>query len=101
MNMEKGKKDIIMQNKIFLWMTIGIFILLSIPFLGMIFSNEVNWNESDFMIIGVLLFVFGSLFIVLARKFKERRIALGIILGALFLLVWAELAVGIFTSWGS
>jgi hypothetical protein len=60
-----------------------------------------NWTISDFVIIGSLIFVAGIL-IDWARRSagKHRLIAVGlIVLG--FLWLWAELAVGVFTNWGS
>jgi len=72
--------------------------LLMIPLIAMQFSNEVNWTAFDFLVMGVLLFGTGLLFELVLRKVQKRdsRIALVAIIIIAFLLVWAELAVGIF-----
>jgi hypothetical protein len=79
----------------------GVFyplLLLLLPLIGMFVSNEVNWSFFDFIIMGILILSF-SLGIKQALKttknIKYRILIIGIIL-ILFLLIWAELAVGIF-----
>jgi hypothetical protein len=72
--------------------------LLLIPLIAMQFSNEVDWKALDFTIMGFLLFGTGLLCELVLRKVPKtmnRLIICGIIVG-LFLLTWAELAVGIF-----
>ncbi|MGN7756634.1 hypothetical protein ACTJIV_04095 [Chryseobacterium sp. 22532] len=62
------------------------------------FSEEFNWSPGDFVIGAVLLF--GTAFIInlIQRivKNKTYKILLGGAVLILLLLVWAELAVGIF-----
>ena len=73
-------------------------ILLSIPFIAMQFTNEVNWTPGDFIIMGVLLFGTGLLCEFVMRKVKSTNKRI-MICGAflfVFLLIWAELAVCIF-----
>ncbi len=72
--------------------------LLLIPLIGMQFSSEVDWSPFDFVIMGTLLAGVGILLEVVLRKVTktENRIALIAILLIAFLLIWAELAVGIF-----
>ena len=72
--------------------------ILLIPFIAMQFSDAVDWSAFDFIIMGVLLLSTGLLIEFVLRKIpdtKNRVIVCGIVLGA-FLLIWAELAVGIF-----
>lgn len=72
--------------------------LLLIPLLAMQFSPEVVWTASDFIIAGILLLFTGfaiELVLRTIQKKKKRIIFCGIIL-ALLVMVWAELAVGIF-----
>jgi len=73
-------------------------LILLIPFIGMQVSNEVNWTLSDFVIGGVILFTFGLIVAFAARNIRKqstRLIVIGIIL-LILLLLWGELAVGIF-----
>jgi hypothetical protein len=66
----------------------------------MLFSNEVNWSFFDFIIMGILILVmsFGiKLVLKTTPKRMYRILIIGIIL-ILFLLVWAELAVGVFET---
>lgn len=75
-------------------------LLLLIPLIGMLFSNEVNWTFFDFIIMGILILVmsFGIKLVLKTTPKKMYRILIiGIIL-ILFLLVWAELAVGVFET---
>jgi uncharacterized membrane protein YoaK (UPF0700 family) len=74
--------------------------LLLIPLIGSLFSSEVQWSGADYLIMGVLLFLLGSMIeLVLRRTQKQssRLLLIGISL-LIFLLIWAELAVGIFGS---
>lgn len=87
-----------MKNKrrtIILFITV---ILLLIPLIAMQFTNEVNWTFLDFVVAGFLLFGFGLVCDVLLRKVKKinYRIAICVALIVIFLLIWADLAVGIF-----
>lgn len=94
--------DIIMQNKVFLWIALATGLILLIPLLAMQFTGEVNWTLLDFATAGVLLSGIGSMFVLAARKVdKKYRVAIGIAFAAALLYLWAELAVGIFTTWGS
>jgi len=81
----------------------GAAALLSLPFVARQFTDEVQWTLSDFVVFGLLLLIVCSLFELAMRLLATRgaRIvaALAIVLG--FLWVWAELAVGVFTDWGS
>jgi hypothetical protein len=88
------------QNKRLAGIVLTIAILLLIPFIAMQFTNEVNWSVSDFMVAGVLLLGTGLLCELVMRKVKniKTRLAIcGVILFAL-LIIWIELAVGIFGS---
>ncbi|MAZ40756.1 hypothetical protein CL654_01390 [bacterium] len=77
-------------------------LLLLIPFVAMQFTDEVVWDFSDFAIMGILLFVTGIIFELVRSNItnKVARTTAGVVIILLFLLVWAELAVGIFgTPW--
>ena len=88
----------VLQNKRLFSIVILVAILLLIPLIAMQFSDEVNWKLADFVIAGVLLFGTGLIceFVMRKVKKKENRIALIVVIIALLLLIWAELAVGIF-----
>lgn len=72
--------------------------ILLIPLVAMQFTDEVNWTPFDFIVAGVLLFPTGLLFDLILRKIKVKtyRIAALFALILAFLIVWIELAVGIF-----
>ncbi len=75
------------------------FILL-LPLIGMQFSHEVNWTISDFIIAGILLAIVGlsiELVFKLTSTKMQKLLFLAIVL-ILGLLIWAEMAVGIFGS---
>ena len=87
-----------MKNRRIFFIFLGSVILLLLPLIAMQFTDEVNWMLSDFVVAGVLLFGTGlacELVISTVKKINY-RIAICVALLVLFLLVWAELAVGIF-----
>jgi len=90
----------IVKNKRLNIILSGAAVLLLIPFIAMQFTTEVNWKANDFLIMGVLLFGTGLLCELVMRKVNSiihRALICTAILLAL-LLVWAELAVGIFRT---
>jgi hypothetical protein len=96
--MENHQSNKLKQNKRLIIMIIAVFILLFVPLIAMLFTNEVNWTPFDFLIAGILLISVGLIFELILRKVKtvRNRIVLSAILFLLLFLVWAELAVGIF-----
>ena len=78
--------------------SVFVIILLLIPFFAMQFTNEVNWDISDFLLMGILLFcsIFLTQFTLRIATQTKHKIAIVIILTLIFMLIWAELAVGIF-----
>ena len=87
-----------MQNKRLLIIFLSVVVILSIPLIAMQFSNEVNWSVFDFLIAGILLFGTGLAleFVIKTVKTKNTRIILIVAVIVLLILVWLELAVGIF-----
>ena len=71
-----------------------------IPLLAMKFTEDVNWSIYDFVVMGFLLLFFSLGIDVTMKKVKNENIKiLYVVLTILiFLLIWAELAVGIFGS---
>jgi len=74
--------------------------LLLIPLIAMHYSDEVHWTLIDFAIMGVLLLISGMWTQRVVKRVKSfpRRATYIILVILLFLLVWAELAVGILGS---
>lgn len=77
---------------------LGTGLLLLIPFVAMQFNTGVDWDETDFMVMGVLLFVVGLALETARAKIRDtnQRIVVALVILGIFFLVWAELAVGIF-----
>ena len=75
-------------------------LLLLIPFIGTLFSSDVNWGVFDFIIMGGLLTLLGAGFKLVNTKTNnfKLRILFMVVLVFLFLAVWGELAVGFFSS---
>lgn len=79
-------------------LTLVVLSVLLIPLIAVNFSVHVNWGYSDFIIAGVLLYGFWLVVELVPRKAKnnKHKILLGAVVIMIFLLIWAELAVGIF-----
>ena len=81
----------------------GVFyplLLLLLPLIGLFVSNQINWSFFDFFIMGILILSlsFGIKQVFKTTKnIKYRILIIGTIV-IVFLLVWAELAVGIFDT---
>ena len=75
-------------------------LLLLIPFIGTLFSSDVNWGVFDFIIMGGLLTLLGAGFKLVNTKTNnfKLRVLFMVVLVFLFLAVWVELAVGVFSS---
>jgi peptidoglycan/LPS O-acetylase OafA/YrhL len=88
------------QNKRLIIILSVVAFLLLIPFIAMQFTNEVNWNLFDFVAAAVLLLGTGLLCEFVMRKVKKNthRIIICFALLLVLLLIWVELAVGIFGS---
>lgn len=73
--------------------------ILLVPLVAMAFTAEMNWGAEDFLAAAVLLGGFGLAFELAVRVTRNPivRTVTGLALGVLLLLVWAELAVGIFS----
>lgn len=75
-------------------------LLLFIPLIAMRYTKEVNWGIFDFLIMSILLLTVGFSCELVLRKVKtlKNRIILFSIVLLLFLLIWAELAIGVFET---
>jgi hypothetical protein len=74
--------------------------LLLIPLFGNIFSNQVNWSLFDFIVMGFLLGLTGLSIHFIIEKLRNKTFKIVTIIFALiiFLMIWVELAVGVFGS---
>ncbi len=71
--------------------------ILAIPAIIMQFTDEVKWSLGDFLVAAVLLSLFAFAMHSIKRKVdqRNRRRILYLAFILVFLLIWAELAVGI------
>ncbi|MGZ8503300.1 MAG: hypothetical protein ACXWV5_02475, partial [Flavitalea sp.] len=86
------------QNGRLFAIILTVVFLLLIPLVAMQFTSEVNWDLFDFIVAGVLLLGTGLACELTIRLIKNKENRFIIIIGILaaLLLVWIELAVGIF-----
>jgi hypothetical protein len=100
--MKQQTGNLIFRNSIFTWIVVATLAMLLLPLIAMQMTTEVRWDRTDFIVMGVLLSGMATLFVLAARKISaKQRIFVGMLFGAVFLYVWAELAVGVFTNLGS
>ena len=87
-----------MKNKRLFGIVLTVVVLLSIPLIAMQFTDEVNWDVFDFVVGGALLLGTGLLCELVMRNVNKtpHRIAICAVVLAALVLVWIELAVGIF-----
>lgn len=92
---KKGSKAVRVKKP--LRIIAGTALILSVSLVAMLFTDEVKWEPMDFAIIGTLLIGTGLLFeLITTRVNPKYRGVIAVVLVAALLLVWAELAVGIF-----
>lgn len=100
--MKTKGNSLLAQNKIFLLIALVTGLILSIPLIATQFGGSMNWGLADFILIGMLMFGAGSIFVLIARATPRKHrflVGIGVVMVALWL--WAELAVGVFTNWGN
>lgn len=93
-----------MQSKSIIRVALGTGLILLIPLtLQLTIGTGVdgkgfNWKPGDFAVIGILLFTTGLALDLAIRKVTDptRRIIAAATIVFVFLLIWADLAVGIF-----
>lgn len=75
-------------------------LVLLVPLVAMLFTDELDWGVADFIIVSILLAGIGvaAQLIINGVKNNSRQVAKGVVLAAAMLLIWAELAVGVFGS---
>ena len=100
--MRKEPRDIIMHRRVYAWIALFTGLILLVPLIAMQFTSEVSWDVTDFIVMGFLIFGAGSAFVHLSRKTPRKyRVFIGALVAAALFIIWAELAVGMFTSLGS
>jgi hypothetical protein len=74
-----------------------LLLVLVVPLIGVIFF-ELDWNAFDFLVMALLLLSFSSLINLILHYLNSSRLRISLVFvsAILFLLIWAELAVGIF-----
>src|SRR5688572_2516713 len=84
--------------RIALWGTAALLLLLL--FVAMQFTDEVEWDETDFIVFGAMLAGACGAFELAARMTGNTayRAAVGVAVVAAFILIWMNLAVGIIGS---
>lgn len=87
-----------MKNSIIRVAISTLLILLVLLVMTLLRPDDWDWNLTDFIIIGSLLFGTGLIYELIANKIKDRhyRIIIGLVIAIFVLLIWADLAVGIF-----
>ena len=72
--------------------------ILIIPLVGTILSDQIDWGILDFLVMGIILLFLGIALSVVSQKIKNPRKKLfyNLVIMLIFFLIWAELAVGIF-----
>ena len=101
--MKTHNTNLLMQNKDLLAVPLVTGVLLMVPLVAMQVTSEVDWNIFDFVVMGTLISTVGFSFVVASRLIsnKVQLAVVGLTLLVAFLWIWAELAVGVFTNWGS
>ena len=84
-------------NKRHVFIALGIVLILSILFMAMQITEEVNWSTADFILMALILSGIAAVYELAAHKsqLNSYRIAIGIALLGMFLLFWVNAAVGI------
>jgi len=80
----------------------GCCAILTLPLIATLTVSDFNWQLADFVIMGGMLFFITSALVFVLRRTDKRYeswfVAAAILL---FIWLWAELGVGVFTNWGS
>ncbi len=94
--MEKQQKF----SQSILSVTLVTSLILLVPLVAMQFTTEVNWSVADFLVMGALIFSTGLSYMLITRYVTNIVYKAAIILGlgSTFLMIWANLAVGLIGS---
>ena len=79
-----------------MWITVAVLLVV---FLASLLSDQATWSIYDFLIGGGLIFVFATIETILWNKLKsQHRLFVVLFILLVFLILWAEMAVGLFDS---
>jgi cell division protein FtsL len=99
------QKEVIMEkqqkfSRSILSVALGTALVLSVPLVAQQFTDEVNWSVADFLVMGVLIFSAGLSYVLITRYVTNivHKAAIVMALGSTFLMIWANLAVGLIGS---
>jgi cell division protein FtsL len=99
------QKEVIMEkrqkfSRSILSVALGTALVLSVPLVAQQFTAEVNWSVADFLVMGVLIFSTGLSYVLITRYVTNivHKAAIVMALGSTFLMIWANLAVGLIGS---
>ncbi len=72
-----------------------VVILLFIPLIAMQFTSEVSWAIGDFIVGGLLLFLFGYSYEIFTKIWSTnfQKAIIGIVVLIVFIFIWSILAV--------
>jgi len=86
------------QNKRLIIILLTVIVLLLVPLIAMQLTDQVNWTLFDFVVAGVLLMGTGLMCELVMRKVSSTRyrIIICAVILVILLLIWIELAVGLF-----
>ena len=75
-------------------------LLLLVPMIAMQATDEINWDETDFLVLGAMLLAACGAYELATRMTGNTvyRAAVGVAVVAAFILIWMNLAVGIIGS---
>lgn len=74
-------------------------LLLLVPWVAMRFTSEIVWGPGDFVAAAALLFTAGMGYTLWSRRARTslQRVFVGLAVFLMLAVVWAELAVGLFS----
>ena len=90
---------ILAKKRLIGWIVFVVCALL-IPFIAMQFTDEIKWDLTDFLLMGIVLCGIGFAYELIALKSKKTTYRMAFIIGLLgaFLLFWVNGAVGLIGS---
>lgn len=96
-----------MDKRLFVFPAVGAGLVLLVPLVMTVLDRHKpvgdgwHWSPLDFLIMGTLIFCAGVCYQVLARKLqtKTRRLVLALVMIAVVLAIWVELAVDGISQW--